>query len=158
MNAAATYRIVDEPAPGRATHLVVDPLWPLLSFMLAGTWLSWPWFVLNGHAMGSPTRWRETVLVVAGAAGTVALALLFAAALQAGWLSRGDTWWALLGVTLWKMGVSYWVFVLQSRTFDLYTYFGGRVRNGLLVVLAAFFVRGQVLALIPYGLWRLVLV
>jgi hypothetical protein len=155
-SSTASYRIVDEPAPSHWSQLAVDPFWPLLAFMFGGTWLAWSWYVVNGHAIGSPTRWRETALVVGGVLVSLALALLFAWAGTAGYLSRADAWWALLVITLWKMGVSYWLFVLQRRTFDLYTYFGGRVRSGVFVVVAGFFLRDEVLALVPQGLWLLV--
>ncbi|NML43924.1 hypothetical protein HHL11_09200 [Ramlibacter sp. G-1-2-2] len=152
----AAYRIVDEPAPSRWTHIAVDPIWPLFGFMFGGTWLAWPWFVVNGHAVGSPTRWRETALVALGFLGSFGLLFLVFWALAEGYLGRSDAWWALLVVTLWKMGVSYGLFVLQRRTFELYAWFGGRVRNGILVVAAAFFLRDKLLALLPHGIWLLV--
>ena len=51
-----SYRIGDEPRPGALARVAVDPMWPLLAVMLGGVWLSWPWFVLNGVVVGSPTR------------------------------------------------------------------------------------------------------
>ena len=157
MSAEAGYRILDEPTPGRWTHLAVDPLWPLLASMFGGTWLSWSWFVVNGHVIGSPTRWRETALAVLGFAGAAALALLLGWTIGQGWLAPRQGWWGGLAVTLWKMGVSYWLFVLQRRTFDLYAYFGGRSRNGVLVLAAGLFLRGEVLGLLPNALWMVVL-
>lgn len=154
---ATTYRILDEPAPGRWSHLAVDPLWPLLAFMFGGTWLSWGWFAFNAHAIGSPTRSREIALALVGLVGAAGLALLLGWTLAAGYLPPSQAWWAGLAVTLWKMGVSYWIFVLQRRTFDLYEYFGGRARNGVLVLVAGAFLRGHVLALLPGAFWVLVL-
>ncbi|MCG2592167.1 hypothetical protein LZ009_05170 [Ramlibacter sp. XY19] len=153
----AAYRIIDEPAPSRWSHLAVDPLWPMFAYMFGGTWLSWTWFVVNGHAIGSPTRWRETALVVAGFAGSFALAMGLGWAIGAGYIPREQTWLAILAVTLWKMGMTYWIFVLQARTVELFKYFGGQVRSGILVVAAGFFLRGKVMALMPNGLWMVVL-
>ena len=68
-----TYRILDEPRPGGLAHLAVNPLWPLLAVMLGGVWLSWPWFVVNGFAVGSPTRFRELGLAIGGLIGATGL-------------------------------------------------------------------------------------
>ncbi|HEX8538086.1 MAG TPA: hypothetical protein VF664_11525, partial [Cystobacter sp.] len=70
---SATYRIQDEPSPGALGHLVVNPVFPLLSFMMAGAWMGVPWFILNGFAMGSTTRRKETVLAVLVMPGTLLL-------------------------------------------------------------------------------------
>jgi hypothetical protein len=152
------YQIVDEPRPGPMARVTVDPLWPLLGFMLGGVWLGWVWFAVNGHAMGSPTRRREVLLVVAGIAGVVALAALVAWAVHAGVLPQKQLWAGLLLITLWKLGVSYWLFALQRRTFDLYRYFGGAAANGIWVVAAGYFLRPTVAGLLPNGLWRLLLI
>ena len=57
--AMSSYRLPDEPKPGRLERLVTDPIWPLFATMLAGAWLGLPWFAFNAFALGSPTRWRE---------------------------------------------------------------------------------------------------
>ena len=63
-----------------------------------------------------------------------------------------------LGLVLivWKLAVSYWLFTLQSRSFGLYQYFGGPVRSGALVVIAAFFLRPRLVAELPL-FWVVVL-
>jgi len=58
-------------------------------------------------------------------------------------------------VTLWKLGISYWLYELQSRSFGLYQYFGGVVRSGLAVVVLAAFAKSGVLGLSSSGLWKL---
>ena len=77
----ATYRIADEPTPGRLAGLVVNPFWPLLGAMLGGFWLALPWFALNAAALGSATRRREWAYLAGGMAVSAALggALLYAA-------------------------------------------------------------------------------
>lgn len=144
-----SYRVLDEPNPGGFSHLAVNPLWPLLAVMLGGVWLSWPWFVLNAFAVGSPTRSRELGLALGGLGGTAGLLVLL------GWLRYQDLLgdvgfsYAVVGLVVWKLLVSYWLYVLQARTFGLYEYFGGTVRNGALVVVLAFFLRPRVLAGLP---------
>lgn len=144
-----SYRVLDEPNPGGFSHLAVNPLWPLLAVMLGGVWLSWPWFVLNGFAVGSPTRSRELGLALGGLVGTAGLLVLL------GWLRYQDLLgdvgfsYAVVGLVVWKLLVSYWLYVLQARTFGLYEYFGGTVRNGALVVVLALFLRPRVLAGLP---------
>ena len=156
MTAGVGYRIVDEPQPGPLAKLGVDPMWPLFAFMLAGSWLGWVWFVVNGHAVGSPTRRKELVLVAGGVAGAVFLAMLFGWLIASGVLARNMTWVVFLVITLWKLGVSYWLFELQRRSFELYRYFGGPSRNGLAVVALGYLARPTVAGLLPNGFWFLV--
>lgn len=144
-----TYRILDEPQPSTLSHLAVQPLWPLLAVMFGGTWIAWPWFALNAFAVGSPSRVKELLWAVGGFLGTAMLTVgifsLYAAE------TVGDVGMQYLIVTLsvWKLLVSYRLYILQARTFSLYEYFGGTVRNGLLVILAATFLRPQVLGNLP---------
>ncbi len=127
------YRIADEPMPGRLAGWVVNPLWPLLAAMLAGFWLALPWFALNGVAMGSATRRRELAWIVGGA-------ILSAA-------TGAALWWApiplrafrygLVALVAWRLAVAYAVYQLQQSTFELHQHFGGAVRSGAMVVVAA---------------------
>ena len=73
--AVKPYRIEDEPQPGAMAQVAVDPLWPLLGLMFVGAWFSWPWFVVNGFAVGSPTRWRELAWVIGGFVVSAAIIL-----------------------------------------------------------------------------------
>ncbi len=138
------YRIADEPRPGGLAQIAVNPVWPLFAIMFAGPWLAWPWFVLNGMAVGSPTLRREAITAAAGFAGTAAILIGIDAAFDSGMLFRAGVQYAMLGLTVWKLGVSYWLFSIQSRTFGIYEYYGGAVKNGMLVVvIAGFFIRPQ---------------
>ena len=139
------YRIVDEPLPGRLERFAVNPLWPLLAFMFGGALIAWAWSILNAHALGSPTRRRETWIVVGGLAGIVAIAMAIAFLAVKGVVPREKVPHAMLLLVLWKLGISYWIFFLQSRTFELYQHFGGVVRNAFPVVLVAYFVRTALL-------------
>ena len=62
------YRIADEPAPGSLAVVATSPLWPFIAVMLGGVWLSWTWFAVNSFAVGSPSRRREIIWIVAGLA------------------------------------------------------------------------------------------
>ncbi|HXV78085.1 MAG TPA: hypothetical protein VD788_17375 [Candidatus Polarisedimenticolaceae bacterium] len=135
---SATYRIPDEPRPSTLSRFAVQPFWPLLAVMFGGSWLSWPWFVFNGFAIGSPTRKKELALAAAGFAGNVVLALGVGIVVVRDLLpGTVGPYLALLGV-VWRLGVSYLLFNLQSRTFGLYVYYGGVVQNGTIFLVAGY--------------------
>lgn len=136
---AAPYRIADEPAPGRLGAWVVNPFWPMLAAMIAGFWLALPWFAVNAAAMGSATRRREWAWIAGGAAVSAALggALLWAIGEQH--LGARAFRYAVVGLVAWRLVVAYAIFALQQPSFELHRHFGGAVRNGALVVLAAAF-------------------
>lgn len=140
------YRIPDEPLPGALSRLAVNPLWPLLGLMVGGPWAAWPWFLLNGHALGSPTRLREGLAVLLGLLGTVALVSTILTLDRRGVFTTTTAQLALLLVTLWKIAISYYLYLTQSRSFGLYEYYGGPVRNGALVVIAVALAEPKLLA------------
>ncbi len=151
-----SYRIFDEPRPSQLSHLAVNPIWPLLGVMFGGAWLSWPWFAVNAYAVGSPTRRRELMLALIGFPGT------FAVLMGIGWLAQlvgiDSPQSRYLGVALsvWKLAVSYWLYVMQARSFGLWEHYGGAARSGMLVIAAAFFLRRPILEAVPQ-LWQIVL-
>lgn len=151
-----TYRIEDEPQPGRLAQAAVNPVWPLLAVMFGGAALSWPWFALNGFAVGSPHRRRELAWAAGGFAGNVAIVVGIVFLANAGILAGLGVRYALVGLTVWKLAVSYWLYTVQSRSFGLYRHYGGPVRNGALVIFAAFFLRPRLLAGLP-SFWIAVL-
>ena len=131
------YRIADEPRPRGLASCVVYPFWPFLAGMFGGAWLSWPWFILNGVAVGSPTLVREVALVVVGFIGSAVLALTVLLALAHEFLNDVTVQYAQLALTVWKLAICYWLYALQGRTFSLYEYYGGQVKSGLLPFLIA---------------------
>ena len=151
---AATYQIIDEPQPSALDRLAVNPVWPLLAIMFAGAWLAWPWSALNGFAIGSPTRRRELLLAAGGFAGNAAI--IFGLSQLAGVVSQATMSYLVVGLTVWKLAVSYWLYTLQARAFHLWEHFGGQPKNGILVVIAAAFVTGPLFATIGDG-WRFLL-
>ena len=136
------YRIDDEPVPSRLSQIACDPFWPLLALMLAGGWLGWPWFAINGMAMGSATRGREVALVVAGFVGSIVMWIATIAVMQGAGTTMDRTAWKLVffTVTLWQLAIGYLLHQKQSRSIQLFQYFGGNVRNGFIVLaVGAFF-------------------
>jgi hypothetical protein len=107
--------------------------------MFGGAWLSWPWFVLNGFAVGSPTRRRELAIATAGFVLSGLVLLVIIGLAGAGRIPPRSVPYALLALTVLKLGVTYWLHVVQSRTFEVYEYYGGVVRQGFLVILVAYF-------------------
>lgn len=113
--------------------------------MFAGSWLAWPWFIFNGWAVGSPTFGREVAWALAGFAGRALLFVGMAQAAVSGLLSPRALPYAALALTLWTLGVSYFLYAVQGRTLQLYEHYGGALRNGLAVVLAGYFLRNSFL-------------
>ena len=143
---ATTYHIPDEPRPGGLAQITVSPFWPLLCVMLFGAGLSWTWFVLNGIAMGSPTRKREIGIAIGGLLGN--LLLLLGVSATYGLLEVNKEVaipYLLLVVVVWKLGVSYVLYTLQSGSFGIYEYYGGAVKNGLSGLILAYLVRRMLL-------------
>lgn len=154
-----SYRIPDEPKPGALARMAVNPVWPLFAFMVGGTWLAWPWFVLNGFALGSPHRQRELALVVVGFLGSIGLTIALLALAASDVLVGVAISYAALVITVWKIGVSYVLHIWQGRSFSLYEYYGGQVdgRLPILFLLGGIFLRPKVLGLLGDNvLWKFV--
>lgn len=137
---ALGYTLPDEPRPTGLARLVVDPMWPLFGFILGGPILAWPWFVLNAWAWRSPTRWRETVLAVAGP--FVLGALLIGILVLHGGLALPDRALAylLIGVSTLKVAVSILIYRSQISGFGVYVAYGGPVRQGMPAMLIGWIV------------------
>lgn len=143
------YRIVDEPAPAALEQAIVNPIWPLLSSMFAGAWLAYPWFVLNSFALGGRRRFVDLGIAVGGLLLS-ALALFGIDFLAARMVldERSLPYAALVPVGL-RLVIFYLLFMRQEQSFGLYTYFGGKPKNAMLVVVAASFLRSKLLAGAP---------
>ncbi|TDR45860.1 hypothetical protein DFR29_104290 [Tahibacter aquaticus] len=154
----ATYKLPDEPRPGALSAVVADPMWPFLSSMLVGAWFGLAWFVLNSVALGSPTLKREIGLAALALGGKAVLVLLMIAALQAGWIEKGALPYVYLIAVGLMLACTYSLYLTQSRTFELFAYFGGEVKNGVVVLLVGMaVVRPYVAPLFGDGLLGLVL-
>lgn len=134
------YQIIDEPSPGPLAQAIVNPFWPLLGLMLGGAWIAWPWFLLNGHALGSATRKREHMLLGAAFAGSIVLALVVASMVPSAHEVR--LWrYALLGLSAFKLTMGYLLYVEQRKSFQIHEAFGGTGRNAVAVLVAAYLLR-----------------
>lgn len=153
-----SYEIADEPNPSdKFGNLVYHPTAPLLAAMLCGAWLAWPWFIVNALALGSPSARHEIKLCIAAVAGTVVLALAVFGLVDAGIIeSRVTLQIALLSITALKLAVAYYVSTIQSRTFDVYTYYGGTVQKAWYVLIVGIYARGLVLGVSENPLWRVI--
>ena len=153
-----SYQIADQPIDSALRDHVVRPSAPLFAAMLCGTWLAWPWFAFNAIAMGSPTRRKEVALCVAAFVSTAVLAAIVIELFDLGWLPKGAPLrLALLGLTAYKLALCYYIELLQQRTFHVYEYYGGPVRDARRILSAGWFASGLVLGLSSHPIWRIVL-
>jgi hypothetical protein len=137
MSRSEAYLVLDEPQPTGLARHAVNPVWPLFGMMFAGAWFAWLWFLFNGYAIGSPTRRKELLVVAIGLVGLLALPVLLVTALtHLGW--TGGLRYAIVVIACWKVGVCYWLYFLQSRSFELYEYYGGVLRSGMFVVIGGY--------------------
>jgi hypothetical protein len=139
-----TYRIIDARQPSRVGHLAVNPYFPLLSLMLGGGWIGWPWFAFNAVALGSYTRTREIVVSAAAAAGVPALALALGYLYTRGLFGETAFPYCQLLVVVLKLSCGYFVNAWQERASQLREHFDSPLRNGMGVVVAATWLRFQI--------------
>ncbi|HVJ61231.1 MAG TPA: hypothetical protein VM555_00770 [Tahibacter sp.] len=140
------YQLPDEPRPGALAQTAVDPMWPMFAFILVGAWMGLAWFALNTFALGSPTWRRELGLVALALGGSALLFFGLAGAFESGWLDQQTLRYAMLGIVALKLGCAYGLHVMQSRVFELFTYFGGEAKNGMVVLIL-----GMVMLRAPVG-------
>jgi hypothetical protein len=136
----STYRIVDEPTPSGLERFAVDPLFPLLAAMLAGTWLAWPWFAWNAAALSSATRRKEWLLCLGyPVVWCTATAVLAFSVERYGPIPDRILPYVPIAFTAVRLVFGYLIQLLQADARELFEYFGGRVRNGLPVLLVGMF-------------------
>jgi hypothetical protein len=145
----SSYQIADEPAPSTLARFAVNPLYPMLAAMLAGVWFAWPWFAFNSFAIGSPTRRAELAWLVVGLIVPPAIGSALILARGAELLPASAGPYIGLAVIVAKLVVVYAVFLLQSRTIEIYEYYGGKLVNGIWPLLAAFYVGDRLLQGLP---------
>ena len=132
------YDLADEPDRNRFNQWTVRPVFCLLAVMLGGAWLAWPWYAFNSIALGSPTRRKELLWVAGGLLGTCALAVSIVWAMESGRMSVEMLRYAIILISVVKLVAMYAIVSLQTRTFHVYEYYGGAIRNGVpLLILGA---------------------
>jgi hypothetical protein len=152
-----TYLIADEPVDSTLRDYVVRPHMPLLASAVCGAWLAWPWFAFNAFAMGSPTRRKELALAGAAFAGTTVLALAVLGLFRLGVIPNGAPLrLALLAITAFKLAFSYYLSMVQDRTFHVYEYYGGPVRDPRRLISVGWLVSGFVVGLSDHPLWVII--
>ena len=134
----AAYRIADEPAPSTLAHVAVNPLFPFLAVMLGGTWIGFAWFAVNSFAVGSPTRVKEIAWLIGGLATAALVAVATYYAFGAGLIVARHIPYVALVLLVVKLAAAYAVHILQSRTIEVYEYYGGVLRNGVPIAIVAF--------------------
>jgi hypothetical protein len=117
--------------------------------MFGGAWLSWGWFAINGIAVGSPTKRLEWSIIAGGLLVCVFLIFGITAVVDNEWIGDAYTKYLVLVIVAWKLGITYALYFLQDHTIELYEYYGGSVKNGVYVILAAFFVSPLLLGNLP---------
>lgn len=149
MSAQLRYRLPDEPRPTGLAHVAVDPMWPLLTLMLAGNGLGLLWFAINARALGSPTAMKEWTYIAVSLVGSVALAFALAWGQQQALLSPDAMPYAELSIALLHLGIGYALYLSQSRCAELVQHYGGALRNGLPAFLIVAIVARRALAGLP---------
>jgi hypothetical protein len=152
----AKYKIADEPTPSTLAKFAVNPLFPFLTVMLGGAWLGFAWFAVNSFAVGSPTRTKEIAWLLGGLGAAALLVAATTVALGSGVLETRHVAYAALVVLVAKLAAAYAVHILQSRTIEIYEYYGGVLRNGLPLAVVSFLVGPRLIESVPTAL-RLVL-
>jgi hypothetical protein len=152
------YQILDEPQPSKWNHLTVNPIWPLFGMMFGGSWLSFTWYAFNAYAMGCPNRIKTLIFAVCGFAVSIIFVFFIFLLGEFNVVNAGNVRYVLLILLGWKLGVAYYLYLLQARTFHIYEYFGNMVRNGILIVIiGAVFGQKYVLSLFDSTFWKLVM-
>lgn len=129
---ASAYSIIDEPRPGPLKRFAMNPMLPFLGYMLfmpVGAAL----FVLNALALRGRTMAWEIGFALGGLALFSRFWLLepaLNAAMDAGWLSLTtfEAWsFSIKYLMLLPLAVGLWlgykVFIWQSATYEIHTYF-----------------------------------
>ncbi len=152
-----SYRIVDEPKPSPLSKWAVNPFWPFLALMLGGAGVGFAWFAFNAFAMGSATRVREWLLVGAAFVGSALLAGLGMFLMLRGVLDTESIAYAGTLLIIYKLAIGYFLHFSQARSFELFEYFGGTPKNGLIALIALSLTRGTLHQALGSSPWIFVL-
>jgi hypothetical protein len=89
---------------------------------------------------------KEFAWAVAGFLGIGAWVVVLGALLDLGIIGVEQGPWATIALVLWKLAISYRLYMLQASTFEIYAYFGGVVRNGAIAVFIGYLVWARFLS------------
>lgn len=136
------YQIADEPIPSTLSRFVVDPTWPMLACMILGGVPGLAWLAFNGFVLGSPTRFRESLICLTGVIGALLVVSLVGLGTEAGIVSEQAAKYLLLIALVSKLGFAYIACFLQMRALEIHQHYGGRKANGVIpLILSAFLLR-----------------
>lgn len=157
-NADSTYTIIDEPRPGPIGHLVVSPIWPLFAIMFAGSWLSFPWFAFNSFSLNTSDKWKSLYIAIAAIVGSFLLTFLMVLFVGMEILPQDLIRYGMLIITVWKLSMAYYLYLMQDRSFQIFKEYEGTIRNGIIIVfLGAFLGRKYILSLSSSIFWIMTL-
>ncbi|WP_215398957.1 hypothetical protein [Rheinheimera oceanensis] len=139
-----TYQIMDEPRGSKLSKVTVDPMWPLLGFMLGGALFSWTWSVINSFALNSPSRNKELITVFIALFIFTLMYLGFGTLYSKGYLDGINTQYIKMVIISVELIFCYKIFLMQRDSFDVYEYFNGQVAHPVIGLLIAFVVGRKV--------------
>ncbi|KZN59836.1 hypothetical protein N473_02670 [Pseudoalteromonas luteoviolacea CPMOR-1] len=133
------YQIIDEPRSNKLSHTTVDPMWPLLGFMLGGPLFSWAWSALNSFALNSPSRNKELVIIGSAFISFFALYTGVSVLQSNGAVSGINPQYINLFIISIELVFCYKIFLMQKESFDIYEYFDGKVATPVFGLFLALF-------------------
>ncbi|NNG00246.1 MAG: hypothetical protein HKM93_12750 [Desulfobacteraceae bacterium] len=134
----SAYHLIDEPSPGRMARIIVNPLWPLLSYMLGSAVFSWLWYGLNSQALGSSERKKEFALILGGMVVLCAYTLVMHSFHGSREVSEATLSYIRLVFMLISLPISYLLYVLQIPGYEIYIQAGGAQKSGVVGLILAF--------------------
>jgi hypothetical protein len=151
-----SYRIIDEPEPSGLEQVIVNPIWPFFAAIFAGSWLAFPWFVLNAFALGGRRRFTDLGIALGGMLLNAGVLWVIAGLLTSMTMDERSYAYVQLVPMGVRLVVLYILFQRQEQAFELFRHFGGQPKNGIFIVIAGSFLRARVLSeLSPY--WQILL-
>lgn len=151
------YRIADEPQPGALARHVVDPFWPLLAFMVSGAWFGTLWFGFNAFALGSASKKRELIALALGLCSAAVVLWGIVTLNDGGVLALRPAQYALISLPVIKLGFAYLVHRMQSRSFELFSHFGGEPKNGAALLFGSMIAGNWLMVSLDSRLFELIL-
>ena len=154
-----SYRVLDEPTPGRFAEYVVNPTSIFVAGCLGGGWLALPWFAFNAYALGSVNQKREWRLAALSPILSVVIAFVLFGFIDAlalhsageaalagvlGLPSRAGAY-AIVVVLAVKVWILYTLQSSQQKSFAIYEYMGGKTRSVAAMAAGAYFLRSFVI-------------
>lgn len=135
----SSYQIIDEPQGGKLSHTTVDPMWPLLGFMLGGALFSWLWSAINSIALNSPNRNRELFTIGVAISVFIAMYAGLGALMTNGLVDGINPEYIKVAIISVELIFCYKLYLMQRGSFDIYEYFNGKVASPIIGLFLALF-------------------